>query len=91
MAEGVSAVKQAIVRDFGRIEVTERHDFNTKDTILDFTSENRPFAVEVTREFDDDYATSKVKVDLRKLGAILRGSANGKVIVMRSGIRPKVA
>jgi len=91
MADGVSAVKQAIVRDFGPVEVSERHDFNTKDTILDFAFENRPFAVEVTREFDDDYPRNKVNVDLRRLGEIVRRAAKGVVVVTNSGIAIKAA
>jgi hypothetical protein len=91
MANGANAVKQAIVHGFGSVEITERHDFNTKDTILDFTSEGQPFAVEVTREFDDDYPKNAVKVDLRRLGETVRGTTNGRVVVMNSGIAVKAA
>jgi hypothetical protein len=90
MAEGVNAVKLAILWDFRPAEVCERHNFETKDTILKFVSENRPFAVEVTHEFDSDYANSEPKLDLRGLAATLRESASGSVIVMNSGIRLKL-
>jgi hypothetical protein len=86
MAEGIEGVRSAIVRDFGPIEITEGHDFNTKDAVLSFTSEGRSFAVEVTNEYDNDYASGQIRVDLRRLGVILRASKDGKAIVMRSGV-----
>lgn len=93
MASVTDAVKKAIAREFGSVQVDERHDFNTKDTILDFTSEGRLFKVEVTHEYDADYASGQVKLDLKKLGMLLRSSKSeeDKAVVMTSGITLKSA
>ena len=91
MAVGVNVVKQAITRDFGPVEINNGHNFNTKGTVLSFTSGGRAFAVEVSHEYDTDYASGQVRVDLKRLGAILRASKDGKATVMRSGISLKSA
>ena len=86
MAEGVEVVKQAIARDFGPVEINEAPNFDTKGTVLRFTAENRPFTVEVSWEFDEDYASGQLVVDLRQLGAVLRTSKDGRADVLTSGI-----
>jgi hypothetical protein len=91
MAAGAEVVREAIVHDFGPVEIEEDHDFDTKDTFFSFTSEGRAFAVEVTREYDADYASGQIRVDLRRLGAVLRASKDGEAIVMSSGISLKSA
>ena len=93
MASGTDAVRQAITREFGSIQIDERHDFNTKDTILEFRSDGRSFKVEVTHEYDEDYASGHVKVNLRQLGTLLRSSKSeeDKVVVMTRGITLKSA
>jgi hypothetical protein len=86
MAEGIEVVKQAIARDFGSVKIDEAPNFDTKGTTLRFTSENRPFVVEVSYEFDEDFGSGQIVIDLRELGAILRASANGRADVTRDGI-----
>jgi len=91
MANGVEVIKQAIARDFGSVRIDEGHNFDTKGTILRFASEGRTFAVEVSYEFDADYASGQVRIDLHQLGAVLRASNNGRADVTRSGINLRPA
>ena len=86
MAEGIEVVKEAIARDFGSVNIDEAPNFNTKGTILRFTADNRPFTVGVSWEFDEDFASGQVLVDLRQLGAVLRSSKDGRVDVTTAGI-----
>lgn len=86
MGFGADVVKQAIAREFGPVKIDEGHDFDTKGAVLHFSSEGRTFAVEVTNEFDADYASGQVRVDLGDLGRVLRASKDGRAVVMRSGI-----
>jgi hypothetical protein len=86
MADGVEVIKQAIARDFGSVRIDEGENFDTKGTILRFTSEGRAFVVEVSYEFDADYSSGQVRIDLHQLGAVLRGSKDGRADVTRSGI-----
>jgi hypothetical protein len=86
MADGVEVIKQAIARDFGSVRIDEGENFDTKGTILRFTSEGRAFVVEVSYEFDTDYASGQVRIDLHQLGAVLRSSKDGRADVTRSGI-----
>ncbi len=86
MAAGVEKVKEQIAKDFGAVEITSAHDPNIQETVLFFLEARRPFNVNVTREFDDDYASGQIKVDLSVLGKILRNSTEGKAKVTRQGI-----
>ena len=86
MAEGVEVVKQAIARDFGSVKIDEAPNFDTKGTTLRFTADNRPFTVEVSWEFDEDFASGQVLVDLSQLGSVLRSSKDGKADVTTAGI-----
>ncbi len=91
MATGAEVVKQTIAREFGPVKIDERRNFDTKGTVLDFTAEGRTFTVEVSSEFDADYASGQVKVDLGRIGSVLRSSKDGKAVVMRSGVALKPA
>ena len=86
MAEGVEVIKQAIARDFGSVRIDEGENFDTKGTILRFTSEDRAFVVEVSYEFDADCASGQVRINLHQLGEVLRASKDGRADVTRSGI-----
>ena len=86
MAEGAEVVKRTITEQFGSAQVQQQHNSNTKGTVLYFSSGGRSFSVEVTHEFDDDYQSGQVKVDLRSLGKVLRESKNGKAVVSRTGV-----
>jgi hypothetical protein len=86
MAEGVSVVKAAIVREFGAVSIREGHDSNTDSILLAFRADGRDFRVRVSREYDDDFASGQVKVDLKRLGATLRASKDGVASVTRAGI-----
>ena len=86
MADGVEVIKQVIARDFGSVAIDEQGNFDTKGTILRFTSEGRTFVVEVSYEFDTDYASGQVRIDLYQLGAVLRASKDGRADVTRDGI-----
>jgi hypothetical protein len=90
MAEGIDAVKAALVRDFGAIKIDERYDSSTQEVLLDFRADKElDFRVRVSREYDEDYASGQVKVDLRRLGEILRASHSGRVQITRVGIISK--
>lgn len=87
MAEGVNAVKSALVRDFGAIKIDEGFDAGMQEVTLDFKTDlGLDYRVRVSREFDDDYASGKVKVDLKGIGEVLRSSHNGRLRITRNGI-----
>jgi hypothetical protein len=89
MAEGVDAVKAALERDFRGIKIHQNHDIDTGDCVLSFEADFLPYQVRVTREYDSDYASGQVNVDLSQLAAMLRASNSGKARVFRGGIIPK--
>lgn len=86
MAEGANAVKAALAREFGAINVDEGYDVNTREVLLDFSADGRDFRVRVSSEYDKDYASGQLRVDLRRLGTLLRASKDGRARVMRTGI-----
>jgi len=87
MAGGVDAVRAQLVRDFGAIEIHEGHDFDTKDTLLDFQADKGlPYRVRVTHEYDADYPSGQLNVLLDGLGTTLRASTSGKVRIFTKGI-----
>jgi hypothetical protein len=50
---------------FGEVEIKGDHDFEAQDTLLDFEAdEGLSYRVRVTREYDADYASGQVAVDL---------------------------
>jgi len=89
MAQGLDAVKAALIRDFGKIEIQQDHDIDTQDSILNFEVDLLPYQVRVTHEYDNEYASGQLNVDLSQLGSILRASNSGKVRVFRGGIISK--
>lgn len=86
MAEGVNAVKAQLVREFGAISIGEGYDASTQEALLDFVSDGLDYKVRVSREYDDDYASGQLRVELGTLGTILRGSSSGRARVIRTGI-----
>jgi hypothetical protein len=89
MAEGVDAVKAQLIKDFGAIQIVEGHDPDTQDILLSFEFEGLDYRVRVTHEFDDDYASGQLRLDLSVLSGMLRASNTGWVRVMRTGIISK--
>jgi hypothetical protein len=86
MGAGMDAVKSEILSDFDVSNIHEGYDTDLQAKILAFSSENRHFVVRVSDEFDDDYESGQIAVDLEELGPRLRASKDGKVTVRRSGI-----
>jgi len=86
MAAGLDAVRTEIVHEFGSVDIRDRYDAHTNDPVLDFSVEGRYFTVRVTREFDKDYTSGQVRVNLAQLGPRLRASRDGKATVTRNGI-----
>jgi hypothetical protein len=85
MAQGVEAVKAALERDFGQMDFSECRD-DTRDISLDFQSESRLLTVRVTHQYDVDYPKTLVRVDLKRLGRLLRTSRSGRAVVSNTGI-----
>jgi hypothetical protein len=85
MSLGVDAVKSEISIEFGST-VVEHFDVDSMSTDLGFVAEGRNFAVRVSKEFDDDYPSGQLNIDLKLLGSILRASKNGKATVRTTGI-----
>ena len=86
MAAGLEAVRSEIVREFGSVDIRDGYDANTNDPVLDFSAEGRYLTVRVTREFDNDYPSGQIRVNLAQLASRLRASKVGKATVTRSGI-----
>ena len=86
MAGGIDAVKQKLAPTFGSVKITEQAGLGTEPTKLYFSADGRHFTVSVCWQFDQDYASGQLKVDLDQLGDFLRTSKNGNVIVTSKGI-----
>jgi hypothetical protein len=86
MAAGADAVKAQLLRDFGAVKINEGFDVDMRDVLFDFDVEGLDYRVRVSHEYDSDYASGQLRVDLTGLGAILRGSNSGRVRVIRTGI-----
>ncbi len=89
MASGVDAVTAEIRHEFKVGQIDEGDNFNTKGAVLTFSSEGRRFVVNVTYEFDQDYASGQIRINLSNLGKILRMSKSGEATVTRHGISPQ--
>jgi hypothetical protein len=89
MAQGLDAVRAALIRDFGEIEIHENYDVDTGDSILSFEVDSLPYQVRVTHEYDNDYASGQLNVDLSQLVYAVRASKSGKVKVFRGGVISK--
>lgn len=86
MGAGIDAVKCEIICEFRTTNIHEGYDTELTSTILGFVAEGRNFVVRVSDEFDEDFESGQITVDLGELGARLRASQVGKVIVKRGGI-----
>jgi len=87
MAEGLTAVRSALATEFGQAVIHEQWSASSQETHLAFSSEGRDFRVWVTKEYDDDYASGQLRVDLRSLGRVLRGTSSGAVRISTKGIQ----
>ena len=85
MAQGVEAVKAALIRDFGPLIIDEGFDSNTRDILLSFEFDCLPYKVRVSEEYDSDYP-GQLGVDLSKLGSSLKASDSGIVHLMTTGM-----
>jgi hypothetical protein len=88
MAEGLEAAKGAIMKAFAVDYLVEGYDPDALCSVIQFNAEGRHFAVRVSQEFDDDYASGHFAVNLSKLGEVLRSSKDGTAVVRRDGILP---
>ena len=86
LADGADAVKAALVREFGAINIIEGHDLNTQDVLLDFEADWLGFRVRISHAYDNHYSWGQITVCLQELGALLRASKNGRARVMLTGI-----
>ena len=89
MAQGLDAVKAALRRDFGKIEIHQDFDIRRREFILSFGANLLLYQVRVSADFDDDYASGQVNIELSRLGPILQASQSGKVRVFSTGIISK--
>ena len=85
MGLGVDAVRQQIRADFGDIILTELQDAHTLSTIFFFTVDGEDFTVQVSSEFDEDYACG-VAAPFHDLGALLKLSMTAMVSITRWGV-----
>jgi hypothetical protein len=88
MSEGLEVVKDQITDEFNSPSIDERYDVDSQSVDLYFSAEGRHFSVRVSEEFDRDYGSGQIRINLRSLGAILRASKEGKAVVRTSGILP---
>lgn len=86
MGAGADAVKSELTREFQVSAWADHYDPETMSTVIGFQAEGRHFVVRVSEEFDQDYASGQVNVDLSALGPFLRASKDAKATVCRSGI-----
>ena len=86
MGAGVDAVKAEIARAFGSVPLVEYHDPHTLSTVLGFASEQRNLLVRVSIEFDQDFESGQLAVDLSQLAPTLLSSKSGKALVRTDGI-----
>jgi hypothetical protein len=86
VANGVEAVKAEIMRAFNPPKIDEGSD--DLHTVLRFSAEGHDFTVTVKWEFDEDYPNTRFRIDLKRLGPILRASKTSKAIVGETGVSP---
>ena len=86
MGLGLNAVRDEIRGEFGAPDTIEHYDSETMATVLGFAAEGRRFVVRLSDEFDEDYGSGQLNVDLSRLGQFLRASKDGKATIRRSGI-----
>jgi hypothetical protein len=86
MAEGLEAVKHAILEQFAVEHLVEGYDPDALCSVIEFDEGSRHFSVRVSQELDDEYGWDEVKVNLSQLGNVLRNSSSGKAVVRIDGI-----
>lgn len=87
MAEGVNAVKAALIRDFGTIKIDEGFDSERQEVILRFREDGGlDYRVRVSKEFDEDYASGRSRIDLHGIGAVLRSSHGGRLLITNKAV-----
>jgi hypothetical protein len=86
MSAGLNAVISQIRTQFGNPDIDQHYDSSRMSTALKFSEENRTFLVSVSMEFDQDYGSGQLSVDLTQLGKILRTSKDGRAIVKTTGV-----
>jgi len=84
MANGLSAVKAVLAREFNVSDFIESHDIDYSATVVRFDAEGRHLTVRVSDNFRDDYA--KEPKDLSRLAPFLRESSTGRVFVTSKAI-----
>lgn len=85
-ANGVSAVKAELAKEFRVTDFPEDYNIDMGTTILRFESGGKHYTVEVSNNFRDDYASGQIRLDLKQIVPPLRASANGRIFVSSSGI-----
>lgn len=86
MGLGLQAVKDEITRSLDAVEIGEWFDPDLRSTCIRFQAGERELSVTVSEEFDADYASGQMPVDLSKLAPLLGASQLGKVAVDSLGI-----
>ena len=84
LANGLSAVKAVLAREFNVSDFIESHDIDFGATILRFDVEGRHFTVRVSDNFRHDYP--KAPKDLSRLAPFLRESATSRAFVTNKAI-----
>jgi hypothetical protein len=87
MTPGTEVVVATLAHQFPALSIDHSFDATTHEVLLDFNAEGREFRARINHEFDCDYASGKVKIDLTALGTILRSSRNGMARVTTAGIQ----
>ncbi len=87
MSKAVEAVKEEIMREFKPQKIDETQDADDiQITVLSFSAEGRDFSVKIQWQFAQDYPETRYRVDLKRLGTILR--AKGRAAVTGTGVVP---
>lgn len=86
LANGLSAVRAELAKEFRVSEFTESPDIDIDATILRFDAEGRHFTVRVSNNFNDDYASGQIRIRLNNLAPFLRESSTGRAFVTSKGI-----
>ena len=88
MSEGLEVVKGQITDDFDSPNMSEQYDVDSQSMDLYFSADGRHFRVRVSDEFDRDYGSGQIRVNLQSLAPLLLASKEGKAVVRTSGIFP---
>jgi hypothetical protein len=85
-ANGVSAVKAELAREFRITDFPEYHNIDMGSTILRFDFGAKHYTVEVADNFRDDYASGQIRLDLKQIVPLLRASSDDRIFVSSKGI-----